>query len=54
MQRSPAFILGEELWASGDKRTPARQVEAHLMPEHRERAGAGPIVFLDAIGKNAF
>src|SRR5262249_59437945 len=44
--RSQAQLLG------GGKRKPARQVETHLMAEYRKRAGAGPIVLLDAIGED--
>jgi hypothetical protein len=38
----------------GDERKPVRQVEAHLMPEYRQRVDAGSIVFFDAVGENAF
>src|SRR5262249_53382496 len=46
--RSQGQLLG------GGKRKPVRQVEAHLMTEHRQRAGAGPIALLDAIGEHPF
>ena len=32
---------------------PSRQVEAHLMAEHRDRSGAGPVVLADALVEDA-
>ncbi len=46
--RSQVQLLG------GGERKPVRQVEAHLMTEHRQRPSAGPIVLLDAVGENPF
>ena len=38
----------------GEHREAVRQPEAHLMAEHRQRAGAGTVVLLHAVGENAF
>ena len=46
--RSQVQLLG------GGEREAAREVEAHLMTEHRQRAGAGAIVLLSAVGENPF
>ena len=39
--------LGEQL-LGGDQRKPVRQIEAHLVTEHRKRAGAGAVALLHA------
>jgi translation elongation factor EF-Tu-like GTPase len=46
--RSQVQLLG------GGEREAVREVEAHLMTEHRQRAGAGAIVLLRAVGENPF
>ena len=33
---------------------PCVEVEAHLMAEHRDRAGAGAVALLDAVGEHVF
>ena len=33
---------------------PGREIEPHLMAEHRQRAGAGAVALFDAVGENAF
>ena len=33
---------------------PGGQIEAHLMAEHRQRAGAGAVVLLRAVGEDPF
>ena len=33
---------------------PSREIEAHLMAEHRQRAGAGAVALLDAVGEHVF
>ena len=38
----------------GGERKAGREVESHLVTEHRQRAGAGAIVLLHAVGKHAF
>src|SRR5207302_8388938 len=43
----------EMLLLSGDKRKALGEVEARLAAEHRERAGAGAVGLLDAVGKHA-
>ena len=37
----------------GDEREAGGQIEAHLMPEHAERAGAGAIGLANALGAHA-
>ena len=37
-----------------DHRKAVRQIEAHLMAEHRQRAGAGAVALLGAVGEDAF
>ena len=36
------------------QRKALREVEAHLVAEHRQRAGAGAVVLLAPVGENAF
>ena len=38
----------------GQHREARRQIEAHLVAEHRQRAGAGAVVFLRTVGEDAF
>jgi len=38
----------------GDEREALREVEAHLVAEHRQRAGAGAVGLLRAVGEDAF
>ena len=33
---------------------PGAEIEAHLMAEHRDRAGAGAVALLDAVGEHVF
>ena len=37
----------------GDQRKPGGEIEAHLMAEHRQRAGAGPVVLFSTVGEDA-
>ena len=34
--------------------SPSREIEAHLMAEHRQRAGAGAVALLHAVGEHVF
>src|SRR5262249_21990255 len=38
----------------GREREALLEVEAHLVPEHRQRAGAGAVVLLRSVGENPF
>jgi hypothetical protein len=38
----------------GQHRESGGQIEAHLMAEDRQGAGAGAVVFFHAVGKNTF
>src|SRR5215475_10696893 len=35
----------------GEQRKPVRQIEAHLIPEHRHSSGAGPVGFTHGVRK---
>src|SRR5437773_6929131 len=43
--------LEMQLLGSGERKT-IGEVEAHLVAEHRERAGAGAVALLDAVAEN--
>jgi hypothetical protein len=39
---------------SGGEREPGAKIEAHLVAEHRHRAGAGAVALLHAVRKHMF
>ena len=38
----------------GREREALLEIEAHLVPEHRQRAGTGAVVLFHAVGENPF